>query len=157
MSPKNFALFGGILMLLMGVVSLVPNMVGSTENLPPLMVQTSYGLFLGLFAMNIFNKVALIAFGLAGIWAASARFTDLPASIHFSRWVCYLMGALAILGLIPQTNTLFGYMPLFGNVIWEHAIFAVVGGIYGFYLTARVPNVPDKPKVKFQKPAHGTR
>ncbi len=156
MYPKKFALIGGIIMLAMGIISLIPQMVGSVQVLPPLLIEQSYGLFLGLFAMNILNKVALILFGLAGIYSASKKFSNLPASIKFSRWTFGLMGALAILGLIPQTNTLFGYWPLFGNVIWLHAAFAVIGAYFGFALTARLPDQTEADK-KFATPVHGLR
>jgi hypothetical protein len=42
------------------------------------------------------------------------------------------MGALALIGLFPQTNTLFGYWPLFGFEIIAHGIFALIGGYYGY-------------------------
>ncbi|MBC7421167.1 MAG: DUF4383 domain-containing protein [Bdellovibrio sp.] len=156
MFPKRFALTGGIIMLAIGIISLIPQMVGSIQGLPALNLEQSYGLFLGLFPMNILNKVTLIVFGLAGIYSASKKFTDLPASIKFSRYVFGVMGALAILGIIPQTNTLFGYVPLFGNEVWAHAAFAVLGAYFGFALTARVPNqkIADK---KFTTPVHGLR
>ncbi len=156
MFPKRFALIGGIIMLAMGLFSLIPQLVGSAQGLPALYVEQSYGLFLGLFPMNVLNKVALIIFGLAGIYAANKKFTNLPASIKFSRWTFFVMGPLAILGLIPQTNTLFGYWPLFGNDIWLHAAFAVVGAYFGFALTARVPDQKATDK-KFTTPVHGLR
>lgn len=140
MHPKRFAFVAGVIMLLMGVIALVPSMVGSTAGLPPLNVETSYGLFLGYFPMNIFNKVALITFGVLGIWVSSERFTNLPASIYYSRWVFMVMGVLTILGAIPQTNTLMGYWPLFGKDVAEHAVFAILGAYFGYALSARVPD-----------------
>lgn len=149
MSPKNFALFGGILMLVLGAVALIPSMVGPVEGLPALYLETSYGLFLGLFAMNIVNKVALIVFGLAGIAASSMRFNALPVSIWFSRAVFFVMGAGAILGMIPQTNTFFGYWPLFGYEVVLHGVFAVIGAYFGFALTLKVKNeIRTNPKLK---------
>ena len=72
MYPRRFALVGGSLMLAIGLISLIPALQGSVDRLPVLNVETSYGLFLGLFPMNIFNKAALIIMGLAGISAASS-------------------------------------------------------------------------------------
>ena len=140
MNPRGFALVGGIVMLIVGLVALLPNMVGPTEGLPALLNQQSYGAFLDYFPMNIYNKVALILFGISGIVAAQARFTSLPKSIQFSRFVLYIMGALAILGLFPQTNTLGGYWPLFGGDMVLHAVFAVLGGYFGYALSAKVPD-----------------
>jgi hypothetical protein len=41
-------------------------------------------------------------------------------------------GLLTILGLIPQTNTFFGLIPLHGNDVWLHAVLALVGAYLGF-------------------------
>lgn len=139
MQPRKFALIGGIVMLAMGLLSLIPALYLYPQNveLPGLMVQTSYGLFLGIFPMNIFNKVALILFGLAGIGATRAPTTSLPKSITWSRWVFFVMAPLAVLGLFPQTNTLNGYWPLFGAEVWAHGIFAILGAYFGFALTSK--------------------
>lgn len=138
MHPRKFALIGGIVMLALGALSLIPALYQYPgAYLPALNVETSYGLFLGIFPMNIFNKVALLIFGIAGILASRRPTTSLPASISWSRWVFVAMGALAILGLIPQTNTLYGYWPLFGAEVWSHAIFAVLGAYFGFALPSK--------------------
>lgn len=139
MNPRIFALFGGLALLIIGVLSLVPQLVGPMTDLPRLAVETSYGNFLGLFPMNIFNKVAAIVLGAAGVWAAQAKGRSLPMSIHYSRAMFALAGILAVLGLFPATNTLFGYWPLFGNNVWSSALFSVLGAFFGFALTAKVP------------------
>lgn len=155
MFPRRFALIIGIFMLAVGAISLMPNMVGSAQGLPLLKNENSYGLFLGLFPMNIFNKIEMIVLGLGGIMAASSRFTSLPASIHFSRILFFATGLLAILGLFPQTNTLNGYWPLFGNAVWLHAALAVLGCYFGYALSAKVPE--QKVERDFKTPAHGLR
>jgi hypothetical protein len=144
MHPKRFALIGGILMLALGVLALIPSLNQANANLPLLNVETSYGLFLGFFAMNIFNKVALIVFGIAGIAAANAPTTNLPKSILWSRVVFFVMGIAAVLGAIPQTNTLYGYWPLFGNTVLEHGLFALVGAYFGFVLPIEARRINDK-------------
>ena len=138
MDPRKFALYGGIVMLVMGVLSLVAP--GSAEGLPTLNLETSYGHFLGLFPMNIINKVALIVFGTAGIAAANAKFTALPMSIYYSRTVAIVMGVLAVLGLSEGTNTLGGYTPLFGGEVFSHAALAAIGAYFGWALTSKVPD-----------------
>lgn len=137
MDPRKFALYGGIVMIVFGAVALIPALVGSVEGLPPLQLETSYGLFLNLFPMNILNKVALILFGVAGVLAANAKGTNLPASIKYSRVVFFSMAVLAILGLIPATSTLFGYWPLFGGEVIAHGVFALLGAYFGYALTAK--------------------
>jgi hypothetical protein len=49
------------------------------------------------------------------------------------------MAVLMVLGLLPSTNTLFGYWPLFGGDVVFHAIVGVIAGFYGFALSSRVP------------------
>lgn len=148
MDPKRFAFISGLIFLLMGVSSLI--FPGAIDPLPTLKVETSYGLFLGLFPMNIFNKIALIIFGISGLKAASDKFASLPLSIFYSRAVLFVMGTAAILGLIPQTNTFFGYWPLFGNEVYTHGFFAILGGYFGYALKAKL-----KSKEKnFNKSAH---
>ncbi|MGE3261669.1 MAG: DUF4383 domain-containing protein [Bacteriovoracia bacterium] len=136
MQPRNYALFGGILMLVMGAVSLIPALYDyPAAMLPALNLETSYGLFLNLFPMNIINKVVLILFGVAGIIASQRPTTALPASVKWSRTVFVVMGIGAILGLFPQTDTVYGYWPLFGAEVWAHGIFALLGAYFGFALT----------------------
>jgi hypothetical protein len=156
MNPRLFALIGGIIMVAMGAISLIPGMEGPREGLPILNVETSYGLFLGYFPMNVFNKVTLIVLGLAGIGAYMLKFNSLPRSILWSRVVFFVMAIAAILGIIPQTNTLYGYWPLFGGMVIANSIFAIAGAYYGYYLTSKVPD--SGPAVKnFSSPMGGTR
>lgn len=131
MNIKNFALIGGLAMISLGLISFIPSL-NVTEGLPPIYINMSYGMFLDLFPMNVFNKVALIAFGTGGIVAFFAAKDDLFYSINFSKIIFWTMGALSILGLFPQTNTLFGYWPLFGFEIIVHGIFSLIGGYYGY-------------------------
>lgn len=139
MHPTRFAFWSGLVLFIVGVLAFVPALSPGTDSLPVLYVEDSYGLFLGLMAMNVFNKSALIFFGLLGMVASSdVTNTALPKSIFYSRLLLFSMGALAILGLFPQTNTLFGYWPLFGYNIGFYALFAVLGGYFGYALTARM-------------------
>lgn len=121
-------------MILMALLSLIPALNHSTDGLPAIDLTTSYGLFLGIFPMNILNKLALLFFGTWGIVAYFSKNNSLPSAINHSRWVAYVMGTAAILGIIPATQTLFGYWPLFGNEVIAHAIFAVFGAYFGFRL-----------------------
>lgn len=137
MRPTQFALYGGIVMLVLGVLALFMPLSGYPPFTPDLVVTDSYGMFLGIFAMNILNKLALIAFGIAGILVSRSQTRALPLSIGYARVVCVVMGLAAILGLIPSTNTLGGYWPLFGANVLEHGIFALFGGYFGYMLTKR--------------------
>jgi hypothetical protein len=138
MDPRKYAMYGGLLMLLMGLISSIPGFVGSSFGLPALQINASYGSFLGAFPMNAVNKAVLILFGAAGMIVANLNTNSLPRSILYSRVVFYTMGLAAILGLFPQTSTFFGYAPLFGGAIVPHAIFAAFGAYFGFTLTHKV-------------------
>lgn len=154
MQPKNYALIGGIVMLAMGALALIPALYQyPAAMLPALQLDTSYGLFLNTFPMNIINKVVLIAFGLAGIIASQRPTTALPASITWSRAVFVVMGIGAILGLFPQTDTVYGYWPLFGAEVWVHGIFSLLGAYFGFALTSKA-NAEIQPLLKDR---HNTR
>lgn len=130
MSAKKFALYGGVIMFFLGLLSLFPGLEGSSIDLPDIKVEVSYGRFLGLFPMNVFNKIILIIFGISGIVAG--RVTDSSYSIHFSRVVFFFMGTVTFFGFYNATNTLNGYMPLFSGDIVLHGVLAVIGGICGF-------------------------
>lgn len=130
MTAKNFALYGGSLMLAIGIISLIPGLEGDRTGLPALELNTSYGLFANLFPMNIVNKIVFAFVGVAGILIYKVN--DLYAWIHYSRFVFFYLGLLAILGLSSGTNTLGGYYPLFGNTVVLNALFALAGGYFGF-------------------------
>jgi hypothetical protein len=132
MQPKKFALIGGSTMLAMGLAAFIPqlNTPPRKAKLPRLKVDTSYGKFLGVFPLNVFNKTALVLFGAAGILASRAR-TENAARIY-ARAVALAMGPLAILGVIPKTKTLFGMWPLFGAEAAAHGTFAALGARAGF-------------------------
>lgn len=136
MAPRKYALIAGLIMLVMGVLALIPNLAGTTEGLPVLKLEMSYGAFLGLFAMNIVNKLALIAFGAWGI--AASRSSSIMTSIKWSRAVFIVMGLGAVLGLFPATNTFYGYWPLFGAEVGLHALFSLLGAYFGYAYSSRL-------------------
>lgn len=60
------------------------------------------------------------------------------ASRIYSRSVAIIYGVLAIAGLIPGLNTLFGLVPLHGNDIWLHGIIALAAAYFGYAPVASV-------------------
>jgi hypothetical protein len=134
--PRKFARVGGIIMLALGVLALIPGLYRAPIDLPALRLDASYGSFLGFIPMNIINKLVLIAFGIAGITCANSRDTSLPSSINWSRVVCVTMGVLAVLGIFRGTNTLGGYYPLFGANIAIYALASIVAGYFGWSVPA---------------------
>lgn len=138
MATKKFALIAGAVMLVMGVAALIPGLSTFPTWLPRLQLETSYGAFLNFFPMNIINKLALIAFGIAGIMVARGN-VPVASAVLYSRVVFVVMGIAALLGAIPATNTFFGYWPLFGAEIASHAVFAVLGAYFGFAQKVVIP------------------
>lgn len=135
MNAKNFALVGGIVMIVVGALALIPAFTGLSFGLPLLHLETSYGLFLGFLPMNIINKVLLIALGMWGVAAASDPVLAMTRSLTYSKSIFAIAAILTVLGLFSETNTLFGYVPLFGASVWLHGVMALMGGLFGYVPT----------------------
>jgi hypothetical protein len=91
-------------------------------------------LALGLFPVNTLHNLAHILFGVWGLLAARS----VGASRGYARAVAIAYGLLIVLGLLPQTNTLFGFVPLHGNDVWLHILLAVPAAYFGFVHRERV-------------------
>jgi hypothetical protein len=154
MRPVKFAFWGGFVMLVMGALAFLPafSLTPVEAGLPPLVVEASYGAFLGNFPMNIFNKLALLLFGLVGIGVSYSPARALPLSIKWSQAVFVVMGIGAILGMIPRTNTFFGYWPLFGGEVLMHGVFAALGAYFGYALPVKAKKAVEQDNIKDIKP-----
>lgn len=126
MNSRIFAIYGGMVMIAMGAISLFPGFEGNGSGLFALALEASYGDFLDLFPMNILNKLAFILFGFAGVVCGLG-----PArtAVDYARTVASFMGALSLLGMIPPAQTLGGLWPLYGGVAIAHGLFALVAGL----------------------------
>lgn len=133
-SPRRFALISGVVYVALGILSLIPALSTMPPEYPRLHLETSYGAFFGLFAQNIVNKLAILAFGAAGLAAYRSKSDKTP--VLYARAVTIVMGAAAILGVIPATDTFFGYWPLFGNEAMFHAVNAFIAAYFGFVAVA---------------------
>lgn len=134
MKPQRFALIAGLLFFITGILSFVDSLQGDSSVLKPLLLNTYSSNFLGVFPMNVINKVALLLFGAFGIFAAASKFRALSSSVAFARLVALVMIPGAILGLFPSTDTIGGYWPLYGGEVALHGIFGLLGAYYGFRL-----------------------
>jgi hypothetical protein len=106
----------------------VPALVQPPHHAPPLAVETGHGRLFGLFTINILNNgihLLIGAWGIVGSRSASA-------SLIFARGLALFYGLLAILGMIPATNALFGLVPIHDHDVWLHAASALVGAYFGF-------------------------
>lgn len=52
---------------------------------------------------------------------------------QLARTIAILFAVLAVMGLFPRLDTLFGLMPLHGHDIWLHAGTAALAAYVGWY------------------------
>jgi hypothetical protein len=129
MSTATFALILGIAYLGAGVLGLIPAaLMPPPPDAPPTTVTLLYGYLLGLFPVNVLHSAVHLAIGAWGIMAwrgtASAKV--------YARSLALLYGALAVMGLIPGMNTLFGMLPMHGHAVWLHAATAAAAAYFGW-------------------------
>jgi hypothetical protein len=129
---RTFALVFGIIYLVVGILGFVPGLVQPAHHGPALAVEANHGMLLGLFPINLLHNLVHLVIGICGIVASRA----LPAARWYSRGLAGFYGLLAILGLLPATNTLFGLVPIYGHDVWLHALSAVVAAYFGFLAAA---------------------
>ena len=78
--------------------------------------------------MNVLHSLVHVLFGVMGI--AMARTYD--AARTYARIVAVAYAVLAVMGLIPNLNTMFGLVPLHGNDVWLHVLIAAAAAYFGF-------------------------
>ena len=132
MNTVTAALIFGVVFTLVGVAGFfaAPPPPGA----PPLVIEHGHGLALGLFPVNTLHNIVHIVFGLMGILASRGT---LMSARGYAQFVAVVYGLLVVLGLLPQTNTTFGLIPLYGADVWLHAIIAAAAAYFGF--VAREP------------------
>lgn len=129
MTARTFALILGIAFTAAGVLGFIPALVTPpAENAPELMVEMAHGRLLGLFPVNALHNVVHLAVGLLGLAAWRGMFS----SLNYARGLAFFYGALAVLGLLPGPNILFGLVPIYGHDIWLHAGTALAAAWFGF-------------------------
>jgi hypothetical protein len=103
----------GIVFILVGVAGFIPAAVPD-------------GKLLGLFHVNAAHNAVHIALGVWGVLAASG------AAVAYLRGIAVIYAALAVLGLIPATQDLFGLTYIGGANVALHGALAVIAGYVGF-------------------------
>jgi len=87
-----------------------------------------HGRLFGLFPVNAVHNIVHLAFGVWGVVAYRA----FSSARLYARAVAVIYAILAVMGLIPALNTLFGLVPLYGHDIWLHAVLAVIAAYFGW-------------------------
>ncbi len=129
MKTSTFALIFGLAYLAAGILGLVPaTLTPPPIDAPPTTFAVMYGYLLGLFPVNILHTAVHLAIGVWGIAAWSGR----SSSLRYAQSLAVLYGALAVMGLLPLTHTLFGTLPIHGNDVWLHGMTAAIAAYFGW-------------------------
>lgn len=135
MRTATFALFFGIGYLSAGLLGLVPaTLMPPPVDVPPTTYNVLYGYLLGLFPVNVLHSAVHVVIGIWGVvaWQADHIGHRVRSPRLFARALAIFYGVLAVMGLIPQLNTLFGMLPLYGHDVWLHAGTAAIAAYFGW-------------------------
>ena len=124
----------GTLAMVFGIVFLLVGVSGFFAAPPPpdalpLQADHGHGLALGLFPVNTLHNLVHLAFGALGLMAAWGMV--ISARTYF-QFLAISYALLAVLGMMPATQTTFGLIPIYGNDVWLHALVAISAGVIGF-------------------------
>ena len=124
----------GTLAVVFGIVFLLVGVLGFFAAPPPadalpLTMDHGHGMALGLFPVNTLHNVVHLLFGILGLVASRGMLMSARA---FFQTLAVAYALLALLGIIPATQTTFGLIPVYGNDVWLHALIAVAAGVVGF-------------------------
>jgi hypothetical protein len=129
MTDRNIVRLLGVMFLAVGALGFLPIFVQPAPTATPELISTpGYGYLLGLFPVNMWHNLVHIAFGIWGILASQT----VAGGSRYGRNIAVIYGALAVMGLIPGLNTMFGLVPLFGHDVWFHAGIAATAAYIGF-------------------------
>ncbi|MEC4817617.1 MAG: DUF4383 domain-containing protein [Scytonema sp. PMC 1069.18] len=129
MGARYFALVSGIVFILLGIFGFIPGMVATPgTGGPAVIIKPGYGYLLEAFPINIIHNIVHLAVGIWGV----ASYRSYIRARSYARGLAIFYGVLAIMGLLPVLNTVFGLIPIFGNDVWLHAITAAIAAYFGF-------------------------
>jgi hypothetical protein len=134
MNTGTMAMVFGVVFVLVGLLGFFPS--PPPMDAPPLALEHGHGLALGIFPVNTMHNMVHLIFGVLGL--AAARGVVMPARNYF-QLVAVAYAALALLGLIPATQTTFGLVPIWGSDVWLHAALAAAAAYFGFVAPAAAP------------------
>jgi hypothetical protein len=143
MSVRNFALVFGILFLLIGIMGFIPGLLTHPDAHPHGRHGVTFnvldGYLLNLFHVNALHSAVHVLFGVMGL-AMSRRF---DTARLYARIVAVGYAILAVMGLIPALNTVFGLIPIHGHDVWLHLLLAGIAAYFGFVAHARTGEPTD--------------
>jgi hypothetical protein len=134
MNTRYFALIIGIIYLIVGIAGFIPALrTAPPAHAPDVIVHASHGYLLGLFPVNTPHNIVHL---IIGVWGITAYGAWNQARV-FARSLAILYGILAVMGLFPVLNTVFGLIPLHGHDVWLHAITAIIAAYFGWAVVER--------------------
>ena len=144
MTARNFALVIGIIYLAAGVLGFIPAFTSPPPpDAPSVGVTSFYGYLIGLFPINLMHNLVHLAIGAWGIAAARS----MTGARAYSKALAIIFGILAVMGLIPALNTVFGLVPLHGHDVWLHAGTAIIAAYFGWVAAPRTDTTVGKATV----------
>jgi hypothetical protein len=126
MTTRTFALVLGVAFIVAGLAGFFP----TPADPPAELTQThGFGHALGLLPVNTLHNVVHLLFGVMGILASRG---SLMSARGYAQFVAVAYALLAVLGLLPATNTTFGLIPIYGADVWLHGVIAAISAYFGF-------------------------
>lgn len=137
MAQRYCALIIGILFVVVGLAGFIPALTSvpgaSASSVPVDEASNAYSAgfsyIFGLFPTNLLHNIVRIIVGSLGIVA----YTRSGGARLYNRGFAIAYALLALMGLLPITQTTFGLMPIFGNNVWFNALTAAVTAYFGFF------------------------
>jgi hypothetical protein len=131
---QYFALITGTLFVAIGIAGFFPELVSPAAVDPDtagLGTLNGYGDLFGLFPINVLHNLVHLTVGVLGLLAS----ITLSSSRLYAGVLALFYGALAVMGLLPPTQASLGFIPIFGNDVWLHAVTAAIAAYFGFIAT----------------------
>src|SRR2546423_1601695 len=132
MPAQVFSFIAGLYYLVFGILGLLPALLWPPPARPEYQADTlitsDYGYLLDFLPTNFPHNVLYILVGVIGILAGLFY----GSSKVYARTLFGLATILVLLGAMPLTDHLFGFMPLFQWNIPTHAIAAALAWYFGF-------------------------
>jgi hypothetical protein len=133
---RTFALVYGVAFLLVGLLGFVPALLahpsadgGHAGHAGPDLTVTAFeGYLFGLFHVNVLHSLVHVLFGVMGL----AMSRSYGSARLYARVVTVAYAVLAVMGLIPGLNMVFGLIPIHGHDVWLHVLLAAPAAYFGF-------------------------
>jgi len=139
-NTQRYAYVSGVLFILIGILGFFPGVtVIPHVHDPALVVETGYGRLLGLFPVNVLHNLVHIGLGVWALFSAA----DVTGAKLYCRGSAIIYGVLAVMGLIPGFNTVFGLIPIHSNDVWLHAGIAGAAAYFGWAKSAVRVHTPS--------------